>query len=513
MDEAIEWTKRFLSVLGAGERSASVPSSDPDDPCRQDRMVESVACRPPIQPLRRRGGLPDRVPPGGRHRWRPSWATSGWRRTSPRTRWSTRCANGPATAPRGTPVPGSPRWANARRSTSSAATARLSEKYAQLGARARAGGRRCLRMRTIDFDPESQEEIADDRLRLMFVSCHPVLSRARARTAFTLRLIGGLTVPEIARAYVVPEATIAQRIVRAKKTIAEAGVPFEVPHGSRPGDPAGVGAPGDLPHLQRGVLGHLRGGLAAARALRRSAPRSARVLAALAPEEPEVSGPRRVAGVPVVPSACPHRHRRARPSCSSTRIAGPGTACTSSGARRPWPGPKSSWSPAGRTRCRRRSPPRHARAFRPEDTDWDNVVVALRRAARTAPSPDRRAQPGRRRLHGLGPGARAAARRSVGRRRAPSSATTSCRASAATCSTDSDAIDEAALEFDRAARLGHQRAGTQPVRGAGRVPAAPGPTISGRQASRGPAGPESARVRRPCAHQGRNCSRAGGSDP
>ncbi|MHB1498848.1 MAG: sigma factor-like helix-turn-helix DNA-binding protein, partial [Acidimicrobiales bacterium] len=76
----------------------------------------------------------------------------------------------------------------------------------------------------------SGEEVDDDRLRLIFVACHPVLALP-ARVALTLRLVGGLTVPEIARAYVVSEATIAQRIVRAKRTIARAGVPFEVPVG------------------------------------------------------------------------------------------------------------------------------------------------------------------------------------------------------------------------------------------------------------------------------------------
>jgi predicted RNA polymerase sigma factor len=80
-----------------------------------------------------------------------------------------------------------------------------------------------------DFDVTSGD-IGDDLLRLVFVSCHPVLS-TEARVALTLRLLGGLTTPEIARAFLVPEATIAQRIVRAKRTLTEARVPFETPRG------------------------------------------------------------------------------------------------------------------------------------------------------------------------------------------------------------------------------------------------------------------------------------------
>jgi RNA polymerase sigma factor (sigma-70 family) len=78
------------------------------------------------------------------------------------------------------------------------------------------------------------DDIGDDLLRLMFVSCHPLLS-TEARVALTLRLIGGLTTEEIARAFLVPEPTIAQRIVRAKRTLAEARVPFEVPRGAELG--------------------------------------------------------------------------------------------------------------------------------------------------------------------------------------------------------------------------------------------------------------------------------------
>ena len=77
-------------------------------------------------------------------------------------------------------------------------------------------------------EPSITDSIGDDLLRLVFIACHPVLS-AEARTALTLRLLGGLTTDEIARAFLAPEATIAQRIVRAKRTLGEANVPFEVP--------------------------------------------------------------------------------------------------------------------------------------------------------------------------------------------------------------------------------------------------------------------------------------------
>jgi RNA polymerase sigma-70 factor (ECF subfamily) len=81
-----------------------------------------------------------------------------------------------------------------------------------------------------DFEAAMDDDVGDDLLRLVFAACHPVLS-PEARAALTLRLLGGLTTAEIARAYLLPEATVAQRIVRAKRTLAEAHVPFEVPRG------------------------------------------------------------------------------------------------------------------------------------------------------------------------------------------------------------------------------------------------------------------------------------------
>lgn len=81
-----------------------------------------------------------------------------------------------------------------------------------------------------DLDSALDDNVGDDLLRLVFISCHPVLS-TEAQVALTLRLLGGLTTAEIARAFLLPEPTIAQRIVRAKRTLAEANVPFEVPRG------------------------------------------------------------------------------------------------------------------------------------------------------------------------------------------------------------------------------------------------------------------------------------------
>src|SRR3954451_13382368 len=86
-------------------------------------------------------------------------------------------------------------------------------------------------MKRSDFEAAADEEIGDDLLALIFTSSHPLPSR-RARVALTLRLPGGLTTPEIARAFLASEATVAQRLVRAKSTLREARVPFEVPRGA-----------------------------------------------------------------------------------------------------------------------------------------------------------------------------------------------------------------------------------------------------------------------------------------
>src|SRR6266436_6392118 len=103
---------------------------------------------------------------------------------------------------------------------------RLERKHEELGRELQSQ----QEMAVPDFENALDDDIGDDLLRLVFISCHPVLS-TEARVALTLRLLGGLTTEESARAFLVPEPTVAQRIVRAKRTLTEARVPFEVPRG------------------------------------------------------------------------------------------------------------------------------------------------------------------------------------------------------------------------------------------------------------------------------------------
>ena len=148
---------------------------------------------------------------------------------------------------------------------------------------------RALRDSTTDFDAVLEDDrLDDDLLRLIFVACHPVLSR-EASVALTLRLLGGLTTAEIARAFLVPEPTIGQRISRAKRTLADKGVPFEVPPPAE--------RPARLATVLEVVYLIFNEGYAATAgddwmrpALAHEALRLGRVLAGLAPDEPEVHG-------------------------------------------------------------------------------------------------------------------------------------------------------------------------------------------------------------------------------
>ena len=139
-----------------------------------------------------------------------------------------------------------------------------------------------------DLDAALDDDIGDDLLRLIFTACHPVLS-TEGRLALTLRLMGGLTTEEIARAFLVPEPTVAQRIVRAKRTLAEARVPFEVPRGDALAE--------RLSSVLEVIYLIFNEGYSATAgedwirpALCEEALRLGRILAELAPAEPEVHG-------------------------------------------------------------------------------------------------------------------------------------------------------------------------------------------------------------------------------
>jgi predicted RNA polymerase sigma factor len=235
-----------------------------------------------------------------------------------------------------------------------------------------------------DLDAALDDDIGDDLLRLMFTACHPVLS-TEARVALTLRLLGGLTTDEIARAFVVPEATVAQRIVRAKRTLSEARVPFEVPRGA------------DRDERLSSVLGVIylvfnEGYSATAGedwirpALCEDALRLGRILAELAPQEPEVHG--LVALMEIQASRL-----RARTGSSGAPILlldqdrgkwdrlliGRGLAALAraeelGGARGPYA------LQGAIAAC-------HARARTAEETDWERIVALYDALAELAPSP------------------------------------------------------------------------------------------------------------------------------
>jgi RNA polymerase sigma factor (sigma-70 family) len=256
----------------------------------------------------------------------------------------------------------------------------LSEKYAEIG----------RELDTASSVPENEfpgspdDEIDDDRLRLIFVACHPLLSPP-ARVALTLRLVGGLTVPEIARAYLVPEPTIAQRIVRAKKTIAKAGVPFEVPSG--PDLAARLDAVLEAIYL---IYNEGYSATAGTDWLRPElcyeALRLGRVLASLMPDEPEVHGlvalmefqsSRLTAriGPSGVPVLLLDQDRRLWDRLLVNRgVAALSRAEAFGTARGPYT------LQAAIAAC-------HAQAFRPSETDWDHLVALYDELARVAPSP------------------------------------------------------------------------------------------------------------------------------
>ena len=228
------------------------------------------------------------------------------------------------------------------------------------------------------------DDIGDDLLRLVFTACHPVLS-TEARVALTLRLIGGLTTEEIARAFLVSEPTIAQRIVRAKRTLARERVPFEVPRGAE--------LAGRLSSVLEVIYLVFNEGYAATAgddwvrpALCEDALRLARILAELAPQEAEVHGLAALLEIQasrlkarVSPSGEPillFDQNRAQWDQLLIRrgLAALERAEKLGGARGPYA------LQASIAAC-------HARARTPEDTDWAAIVGLYAELAAVAPSP------------------------------------------------------------------------------------------------------------------------------
>ena len=160
----------------------------------------------------------------------------------------------------------------------------LERKHEQLGHELEAR----QEMSVADIDAALDDHVGDDLLRLVFISCHPILA-TEARVALTLRLLGGLTTDEIARAFLVPEPTVAQRIVRAKRTLSDAHIPFEVPRGAE--------FAARLSSVLQVIYLVFNEGYAATAGedwmrpeLCQDALRLGRILAELVPEEPEVHG-------------------------------------------------------------------------------------------------------------------------------------------------------------------------------------------------------------------------------
>jgi RNA polymerase sigma factor (sigma-70 family) len=234
------------------------------------------------------------------------------------------------------------------------------------------------------LDAAIDDHVGDDLLRLVFISCHPVLS-PEGRVALTLRLLGGLTTDEIARAFLVPEPTVAQRIVRAKRTLAEARVPFEIPRKAELA--ARVASVLEVIYLVFNEGYSATAGDDWMRpALCEEALRLGRILAELAPNEPEVHGL-----VALMEIQASRSHARIAPSGEPILLLDQnralwdqllirrGLAALDRAAKlSPSPGPYA--LQAAIAAC-------HARARAPQETDWPRIVDLYAELARLSPSP------------------------------------------------------------------------------------------------------------------------------
>ncbi|MGN6202087.1 MAG: RNA polymerase sigma factor [Solirubrobacterales bacterium] len=239
-------------------------------------------------------------------------------------------------------------------------------------------------MERSDFEAAADEEIGDDLLALIFTCCHPLLSR-EARVALTLRLLGGLTTPEIARAFLASEATIAQRLVRAKKTLREARVPFEAPRGEELDE--------RLPSVLEVVYLVFNEGYAASagedwvrRDLCEEALRLGRILAELAPREPEVHG--LVALLEIQASRLAARHGpNGEPVLLLDQDRGRWDPLLIVRGRRALQRAEELPGPLGPYGLQAAIAACHARAIRPQETDWVRIAALYDALAQVQPSP------------------------------------------------------------------------------------------------------------------------------
>jgi RNA polymerase sigma factor (sigma-70 family) len=239
-------------------------------------------------------------------------------------------------------------------------------------------------MERSEFEAAADDEIGDDLLALIFTCCHPLLSR-EARVALTLRLLGGLATPEIARAFLAPEPTIAQRLVRAKKTLREARVPFEVPRGAELAE--------RLPSVLEVVYLVFNEGYAASagedwvrRDLCEEALRLGRVLAELAPGEPEVHG--LIALLEIQASRLNARHGAdGEPILLLDQDRGRWDPLLIVRGRRALQRAEGLPGPLGPYGLQAAIAACHARAIRPEETDWVKIAALYDALTQIQPSP------------------------------------------------------------------------------------------------------------------------------